>query len=79
LTGAHGGQAIFGYLANYLIDAENAIIVDVEAATAIRQAEVLAAKRFDLYPATLIGDTNDLHLLRHRSDGADRHRRHNQS
>jgi hypothetical protein len=62
-TGAHGGQAFFGYSANYLIDAENAIIVDVEAATAIRQAEVLAAKRFDLYPATLIGDTNDLHLL----------------
>jgi hypothetical protein len=28
-----------------LIDVENAIIVDVEATTAIRQAEVLAAKR----------------------------------
>ena len=30
---------------NYLIDVENAIIVDVEATTAIRQAEVSAAKR----------------------------------
>lgn len=44
---------------------ENAIIVDVEATTAIRQAEVLAAKRmiersmerFDLYPARLMGDS----------------------
>src|SRR5215469_3228167 len=64
-TGAHGGQAFFGYSTNYLIDAENAIIVDVEATTAIRQAEVLAAKRmiersmerFDLYPAKLMGDS----------------------
>ena len=32
---------------NYLIDVENAIIVDVEATTAIRQAEVLAAKTHD--------------------------------
>ena len=39
-TGAHGGQAFFAYSTN-----ENAIIVDVEATTAIRQAEVLAAKR----------------------------------
>src|SRR5512135_1678955 len=44
-TGAHGGQAFFAYSTNYLIDIENAIIVDVEATTAIRQAEVLAAKR----------------------------------
>jgi hypothetical protein len=42
-----------------------AIIVDVEATTAIRQAEVLAAKRmtkrsmerFDLHPAKLMGDS----------------------
>jgi hypothetical protein len=33
------------YSTNYLVDVENAIIVDVEATTAIRQAEVLAAKR----------------------------------
>lgn len=64
-TGAHGGQAFFAYSTNYLIDVENAIIVDVEATTAIRQAEVLAAKRmiersmerFDLYPAKLLGDS----------------------
>jgi len=64
-TGAHDGQAYFAYSTNYLIDIENAIIVDVEATTAIRQAEVLAAKRmieramdrFDLYPARLMGDS----------------------
>jgi len=64
-TGAHGGQAFFAYSTNYLIDVDNAIIVDVEATTAIRQAEVLAAKRmiersmerFDLYPAKLLGDS----------------------
>ena len=64
-TGAHGGQAFFGYSTNYLIDVENAVIVDVEATTAIRQAEVLAAKRmiersmqrFDLYPAKVMGDS----------------------
>ena len=64
-TGAQGGQAYFAYSTNYLIDVENAIIVDVEATTAIRQAEVLAAKRmiqrslerFDLYPSRLLGDS----------------------
>ena len=64
-TGAHGGQAFFAYATNYLIDTDHAIIVDVEATTAIRQAEVLAAKRmieramerFDLYPARLMGDS----------------------
>jgi hypothetical protein len=34
-----------GLSTNYLVDVENAIIVDVEATTAIRQAEVLAVKR----------------------------------
>ena len=43
-TGAHGGLAFFAYSTNYLIDLDNAIIVDVEASTAIRQAEVTAAK-----------------------------------
>ncbi|GLS44192.1 transposase [Methylobacterium brachythecii] len=64
-TGAHGGQAFFAYTANYLIDLDHAIIVDVEATTAIRQAEVTAAKRmiersrerFELYPAKLAGDS----------------------
>src|SRR5690348_13446265 len=64
-TGAHGGQAFFGYSTNYLIDVENAVIVDVEATTAIRQAEVLAVRRmiehslerFGVYPARLMGDS----------------------
>ncbi len=64
-TGANGGLAFFAYCTNYLIDLKHAVIVDVEAATAIRQAEVLAAKRmversleaFALDPARLIGDT----------------------
>ena len=63
-TGALGAT-FFGYSTNYLIDLDNAIIVDVMATTAIRQAEVLAAKhmiersmqRFDLYPAKLMGDS----------------------
>src|SRR5437868_391420 len=37
-TAAHRGPAFFAYSTNYLIDADNAIIVDVEATTAIRQA-----------------------------------------
>jgi hypothetical protein len=64
-TGVHGGQAFFAYSTNYLIDVENAIIVDVEPTTAIRQAEVLAAKRmiertakkFTLHPSQLLGDS----------------------
>jgi transposase len=64
-TGANGGLAFFAYSTNYLVDLDNAIIVDVEATTAIRQAEVTAAKRmidrtmdrFDLYPARLAGDS----------------------
>jgi len=63
-TGAHGGQAFFAYSNNYLIDLDHAIIVDVEASTAVRQAEVTAAKtmierieeRFELYPGRLAGD-----------------------
>jgi transposase len=64
-TAAHGGLAFFAYSTNYLIDLDNAIIVDVEASTAIRQAEVTAAKtmiervdkRFSLYPERLAADT----------------------
>ena len=43
-TSAHGGLAFFAYSDNYLIDLDHAIIVDVEASTAIRQAEVTAAR-----------------------------------
>ena len=57
-TGALRGPAFFAYANNYLIDTDNAIIVDVEATRAIRQAEVGAARtmidrvadRFDLKP-----------------------------
>ena len=64
-TGAHGGQAFFAYSTNYLIDLDHAVIVDVEASTAIRQAEVTATKtmlertseRFGLEPARLAADT----------------------
>jgi transposase len=64
-TGAHGGLAFFAYSTNYLIDLDNAIIVDVEASTAIRQAEVTATKtmiervdrRFGLYPEKLAADS----------------------
>jgi hypothetical protein len=57
-TAAHRGSAFFTYSTNYLIDVDNTIIVDAEATTAIRQAEVMAAKRmierslsgFDLHP-----------------------------
>jgi transposase len=64
-TCAHGGQAQFCYATNYLIDVENAVIMDVEATTAVRQAEVTAAKRmidrtierFGTWPEKLIADT----------------------
>ena len=43
-TGAHKGHAFFAYADNYLIDLKAAVIVDVEATRAIRQAEVGAAR-----------------------------------
>jgi hypothetical protein len=63
-TGAQGRPAFFVYSTNYLIDLDHAVIVDVEATTALRQAEVTAAKtmivraeeRFDLYPERMAGD-----------------------
>jgi transposase len=63
-TGALKGHAFFAYATNYLIDLDHAIIVDVEATRAIRQAEVGAArtmidrveKRFGLYPEKLAAD-----------------------
>ena len=64
-TGAHKGPAFFAYADNYLIDTDHAVIVDVEATRAIRQAEVGAARtmiertlaRFGLYPEALVADT----------------------
>jgi len=63
-TGAVRRAAIFAYATNYLIDTDNAIIVDVEATRAIRQAETGAARtmldrtkeRFSLSPERLIAD-----------------------
>ena len=64
-TGAHKGPAFFAYADNYLIDTDHAVIVDVEATRAIRQAEVGDARtmiertlaRFGLYPEALVADT----------------------
>ena len=64
-TGALKGPAFFAYADNYLIDTDHAIIVDVEATRAVRQAETGAARtmidrvmdRFGLYPQRLIADT----------------------
>src|SRR4029453_13756243 len=64
-TGAQRGPAFFAYADNYLVDVRSAIIVDVEASRAVRQAEVGPAKtmiartprRFGLCPERLAGDT----------------------
>jgi transposase len=64
-TGAHKGHAFFAYATNYLIDTDHAIILDVEASRAIRQAEVGAsrtmldrtAERFGLKPQSLAADS----------------------
>jgi transposase len=64
-TGAAKGPAFFAYSTNYLIDLKSAVIVDVEASTAVRQAEVTAARtmiervqdRFELWPERLAADT----------------------
>src|SRR5229473_1120113 len=44
-TASSGGPAVYAYCTNYLIDMQHAVIVDIEASTAVRQAEVTAAKR----------------------------------
>jgi hypothetical protein len=64
-TGAHKGHAFFAYANNYLIDLKAAIIVDVEATRAIRQAEVGAARtmierteeRLELCPERVVADS----------------------
>src|SRR6201988_3381461 len=64
-SGAHKGHAFFAYANNHLIDLKAAIIVDVEATRAIRQAEVGAARtmierteeRLDLCPDRLAADS----------------------
>jgi transposase len=64
-TAASGGPAFYAYADNYLIDLKHAVILDVEATTAVRQAEVTAAKtmitrtagRLDARPIRLAADT----------------------
>jgi hypothetical protein len=64
-TGAHKGHAFFAYATNYLIDTDNAVILDVEASRAIRQAEIGAsrtmidrtARRFGIKPQHLVADS----------------------
>jgi IS5 family transposase len=64
-TGAHGGLAFFSYSTNYLIDLKHAVIMDVEATTSIRQAEVTAQRRmiertqdrFGVWPQRLAADS----------------------
>ncbi len=64
-TGANGGLAFFAYSTNYLIDLKHAVIMDVEATTSIRQAEVTAQRRmlertqdrFGVWPERLAADT----------------------
>ena len=64
-TAQRGGPAEYCYATNYLIDVEHGVIVDVEATTAVRQAEVTAARRmiertherFELLPERLAADT----------------------
>jgi hypothetical protein len=64
-TGAHKGHAFFAYADNSLIDLKAAIIIDVEATRAIRQAGVGAARtmieraeeRLGLCPKCLAADS----------------------
>ena len=64
-TGALKGHAFFAYATNYLIDLGHAVIVDVQASRAIRQAEIGSARtmiartqdRFGLWPARLAADS----------------------
>ncbi|MEQ8656643.1 MAG: IS1182 family transposase [Hyphomicrobiales bacterium] len=65
-TAAHPrGKAFYAYSLNYLIDCKNAIIVDVEGSSAIRQGEMAATRRMierakddqGLWPERLAADT----------------------
>jgi transposase len=64
-TAAHHAPAIYAYSINYAVDVANAVIVDVEGSSAIRQAEVEAARRmidrvegrFEIKPRKVIADT----------------------
>ena len=65
-TAAPGGPAFFAYCTNYLIDLKAGIIVDVEASTVNKAAEVEATQtmmdrveqKHNIKPARFVGDTN---------------------
>ena len=64
-TAATREAAFYAYSTNYLIDLDHAVIVDVEATTSVRQAEVTAQRRmiertqdrFGIWPERLVADT----------------------
>ncbi len=64
-TGANGDRPFFAYSTNYLVDLDNAVIVDVDATAPIRQAEtgivrdmiVRTRERFGIHPDLLVADT----------------------
>jgi transposase len=63
-TAAADTPAVYAYSDNYLVDLKHAVIMDVEATTAIRQAEVGAARtmldrtaeQFNVAPSRLVAD-----------------------
>jgi transposase len=63
-TAATRERAFYAYSTNYLIDLDHAVIVDVEATTSVRQAEVTAQRRmidrtqerFGIWPHRLVAD-----------------------
>jgi transposase len=63
-TAAADTPAVYAYSDNYLVDLRNAVIMDVEATSAVRSAEVGAAKtmldrtaeRLDVTPSRLVAD-----------------------
>jgi transposase len=64
-TAAHKGPAYFAYSANYMIDTDHGVILDVEATRSVRQAELGAMQTmvdrvcdtFELRPERMIADT----------------------
>lgn len=58
-TSAHRGPAFYAYSTNYLIDLDHAVIMDVEASTAVRQAEVTACKRMIARVSRAVDNTLD--------------------
>ncbi len=63
-TAANKGPTVFAYATNYLIDLKHAVIVDVEAPTAVRPAELTAARTM----IARVQDQHDLHPDRLAAD-----------